>query len=165
MLRPSPLSKSSVSTIASLCCVSAVRILLPETGNTAQSPLWSRRQRGEDTAGLRWRSRSPDSLVSRRRCCTHTEVELLSWPEMFLATPFSRRFTQALICNHDILFNNNVSGQETSWVKMADARIIYGQLEDNFYKAGVLEYFDLETNIECCFIFPQEKIWIWKPKG
>ena len=36
-----------------------------------------------------------------------------------------RRFTQALIRNHDILFNN-VSGQETSWVKMADARFIYG---------------------------------------
>lgn len=32
------------------------------------------------------------------------------------------------------------------------------QLEDNFYKAGVLEYFDLETNIECCFIFPQENM-------
>ena len=66
----------------------AVRWLLPETGNTAQCPLWSRRQQEEDTARLRWRSRSSDFLCPRAGSAVPTlRVELLSWPEMFLAAP------------------------------------------------------------------------------
>ena len=137
MLRPSPFSKSSVSTTLPFAD-SAVRILLPQTGNTAQSPLWSRRQQGEDTAGLRWRSRSPDSLCPGGGSAVPTRsTELLSWTEVFLAAPLSGdslKLLFAITISYSTMF---LAKKLLGWKwLMQDSSTV--QLGDNFYKAGVL---------------------------
>lgn len=82
----------------------------------------------------------------REQCCTHTKYGIAFFTSNVSSSTTIRRFTQGLICNHAILFNN-VPGLETYWVKwlMQDSAMV--QLENNIYKAGALEHSDPGTNI------------------
>lgn len=77
----------------------------------------------------------------RGQCCTHSEYGIAFLARNVSRSTTPRRFIQALIHNHGMLFNS-VAGQETyreKWL-MQDSAMV--QLGDNMYKAGVLGYSD-----------------------
>ena len=145
MLRPSPLPKSSVSTTASLCWP-CCKITAPRNRKHCPTPpviQKTARGRHSQTQMEKQIIRLPVSQSGQ--CCTHTEggIAFLTWNVS--SSTITRRFTQALIPDHSFLCNN-VSGQETSWVKMADARFSYGPVGRQLLQGGSAGVPDLEID-------------------